>query len=239
MEVLLAILCLHEHGVIYRDSKPENILLSAEGHCALADFGLSKDFNKEAAEGPEQELRANSFVGSPFYVAPDVLKQKEYSQAVDFWSFGILLYRMLCGRCPFNGKNMKEVFDNILYSELRFPSSVTLAPEAKDLISRLLIKDAAKRIKGPEVKGHPFWADMSFDDVMKKKVRPPHWTPLPPPEEVIRMRQENPPAVPVSSKQPVEVVNTPAQSKQIAPIEQTKFEGFSCDAQGIPNVLKK
>lgn len=127
-EILLAILCLHEHSVIYRDLKPENILLSAEGHCAIADFGLSKDFYKEGEDVTDKDLRANSFVGSPFYVAPDVLRQREYTNAVDFWSFGILLYRMLCGRTPFNGKSMKEVFDNILYSDLRFPSSIQLSP---------------------------------------------------------------------------------------------------------------
>lgn len=226
-QVLSAIMCLHDHNVIYRDLKPENILLSAEGHCALADFGLSKDFHKDGAELPD-DMRATSFVGSPFYVAPDVLKQKEYTQAVDFWSFGILLYRMLCGRAPFNGKTMKEVFDNILYSDLRFPSSVPVAPEAKDLISRLLTKDAAKRIKGPEVRAHPYWSGLNWDDLLQKKLKNPNWAPLPGPEEMLRNKQLNPPANPVSSKQPTQVVNTPAQSTQLAPNQQQLFGGFSC-----------
>lgn len=231
-EVLSAILCLHEHGVIYRDLKPENILLSRDGHCALADFGLSKDFHKDGVEITNDDLRANSFVGSPFYVAPDVLKQKEYTLAVDFWSFGILLYRMLCGRAPFNGKSMKEVFDNILYSDLRFPSSVPVSPEAKDLISRLLTKDAAKRIKGPEVRAHPFWTGLNWDDLMAKKIKPPNWIPLPTVEELLASKQANPQLHPqVSSKAPTQVVNTPAQTSQLAPNQQQLFGGFSCTAE--------
>ncbi|KEG13211.1 serine/threonine protein kinase [Trypanosoma grayi] len=230
-EILFAILCLHEHSVIYRDLKPENILLTAEGHCALADFGLSKDFynEKEGAEATGKDMRANSFVGSPFYVAPDVLKQSEYTNAVDFWSFGILLYRMLCGRTPFNGKSMKEVFDNILYSDLRFPSSVQLPPEAKDLISRLLVKDANRRIKGPEIKAHPFWTGLNFDEVMAKKVKPPKWTPIPPVEQMMAERASAATAA-ASSKNPGQVVNTPAQSSQLNARQQQLFTGFSCTA---------
>ncbi|ORC89571.1 serine/threonine protein kinase [Trypanosoma theileri] len=235
-EILSAILCLHEQSVIYRDLKPENILLTAEGHCVLADFGLSKDFynEKDGADGVNKNMRANSFVGSPFYVAPDVLKQSEYTNAVDFWSFGILLYRMLCGRTPFNGKSMREVFDNILYSDLRFPSSVQLPPEAKDLISRLLVKDASRRIKGPEVKAHPFWTGINFDEVMEKKVKPPKWTPIPPVEQILAERA-NAASGASSSKTPGNVVNTPAQSSQLNARQQQLFTGFSCTADNHLN----
>jgi serine/threonine protein kinase len=236
-EILLSILYLHEHGVIYRDLKPENILLSAEGHCALADFGLSKDFHKEGQNLSDEDLRANSFVGSPFYVAPDVLKQKEYTIAVDFWSFGILLFRMLCGRPPFSGRSMKEVFDNILFSDLRFPSSVQLSPEAKDLISRLLTKDAAKRIKGAEVKAHPFWQGIDFDDVMAKRVAPPSWVPLPTVEQMLAAKAGQPPPQSVVAnnakeppKQPGQVVNTLPGSSALQPGQQKLFEDFSCTA---------
>ncbi|KAH9599585.1 Protein kinase domain [Trypanosoma melophagium] len=231
-EILSAILCLHEQSVIYRDLKPENILLTAEGHCVLADFGLSKDFynEKDGADGVNKNMRANSFVGSPFYVAPDVLKQSEYTSAVDFWSFGILLYRMLCGRTPFNGKSMREVFDNILYSDLRFPSSVQLPSEAKDLISRLLVKDAGRRIKGPEVKAHPFWTGINFDEVMEKKVKPPKWTPIPPVDQILTERANAASGGSSSTKNPGNVVNTPAQTSQLNARQQQLFTGFSCTA---------
>ena len=152
-EVLLALMYLHENGIIYRDLKPENILMGADGHPCLSDFGLSKDFG---AYSLDDDARTASFVGSPYYVAPDVLRQKQYTSAIDWWSFGILLFRMLVSRPPFlgmstfwfwlcnkrccgvcccfysllsfsppppshnAGSSMKQVFDNILYQELRF-----------------------------------------------------------------------------------------------------------------------
>ena len=116
-EVLMALTYLHDNGIIYRDLKPENILMGADGHPCLSDFGLSKDFG---AFSLDDDARTASFVGSPFYVAPDVLRQKQYTSAIDWWSFGILLFRMLVSRPPFLGRSMKEVFHNIMYQELRF-----------------------------------------------------------------------------------------------------------------------
>lgn len=240
-QVLLAIMYLHEHAVIYRDLKPENILLSAQGNCVLADFGLSKDFHTEGVDDADQAMRATSFVGSPFYVSPDVLKQKEYTSAVDFWSFGILLYRMLCGRPPFSGRNMKEVFDNIMFTDLRFPSSIPVSPEAKDLISKLLVKDAAKRAKGPEVRAHPFWSGLNFDDVLALKILPASWRPVPTVEEMLARKgaqqqaaaQAPPPAAQPGAKpaehkeQPKDVVMTPANAQGLPTQQQELFVGFS------------
>ena len=112
-ETYLALKCLHDNNIIYRDLKPENILMSRDGHLVLADFGLSKDFGENAGKDGQPNT-AQSFVGSPFYVSPDVLRQQKYDKSVDFWSFGILIYRMLYGRTPFTGRTMKEVFDAIL-----------------------------------------------------------------------------------------------------------------------------
>ncbi|ESL06594.1 serine/threonine protein kinase [Trypanosoma rangeli SC58] len=235
-EILFALLCLHEHSVIYRDLKPENILLSGDGHCVLADFGLSKDFYnpKEGGDAAANDMRANSFVGSPFYVAPDVLKQSEYTSAVDFWSFGILLYRMICGRTPFNGKSMREVFDNILYSDLRFPSSVQIPADAKDLIGRLLVKDASRRIKAPEIMVHPFWTGLNLDDVMERKVKPPKWTPIPSAAQMMAERA-NAGGAAASAKNSGHVVNTPVQSSQLNARQQQLFTGFSCTADNHLN----
>jgi len=115
-EVWMALQYLHDNNIIYRDLKPENILLGSNSHACLSDFGLSKDF-VDCGDGQD---RANSFVGSPFYVSPDVLRQKKYGKEVDWWSFGILLFRMLAGAVPFKGSNIRAVFDSILHGSLHF-----------------------------------------------------------------------------------------------------------------------
>lgn len=225
-EILLALGYLHQHKVIYRDLKPENILMTAQGHCVLADFGLSKDFHVDGGDdNATNEMKAHSFVGSPFYVSPDVLKQKEYTEAVDFWSFGILLYRMLAGRPPFSGRNMKEVFDNIMFTELRFPSSVQVDETAKDLISRLLVKDATKRLKLDQIRAHPFWKDFTWDDVMAVKIAPPKWVVLPSAEQLVAQKAN---AGTLKESGAHGVVQTPADQSALPQQHQKYFEGFSC-----------
>jgi len=180
MQVFLALRYLHENGVIYRDLKPENILMSREGHCILADFGLSKDFGGEV-----DSMVAASFVGSPFYVAPDVLKQRPYTEAIDYWSFGVLLFRMLYGRPPFSGRTMKEVFDAIVTKEVHFPTSYIVPgdEQARDLILRLLTKDPLHRINAEGVANHPYWTGLDPQKVMAREVLPANWKPLPTAEE--------------------------------------------------------
>lgn len=221
MEILLAILFLHENKVLYRDLKPENVLLTHDGHCVLADFGLSKDFFKE---GSDVDLRADSFVGSPFYVAPDVLRKTEYTDAVDFWSFGVLLFRMLCGRVPFTGKNMKEVFNSILYSNVHFPSSVALSTEAKDLIMRLLTKQPQRRIQAEAIKEHPFWDGISWDDVMARKVKPPRWTTIPKLDDIVDANGN----LPQQPRRAPEGLNASGdRHEDLSQVEQQLFGGFS------------
>lgn len=187
-ETFLALKYLHENNIIYRDLKPENILMSREGHIVLADFGLSKDFGEQQQQ-PGATNMASSFVGSPFYVSPDVLRQQKYDFSVDFWSLGILIYRMLYGKTPFTGRTMKEVFDAILTQPVQFPTpGVENDASARDLILRMLERDPARRIKAKEVEAHPFWQAnngwpaLSLADVMAMKVAPKKWVvpPLPP-----------------------------------------------------------
>ena len=94
-EIILALEYLHESGVVYRDLKPENILVDQEGHIRLTDFGLSK-------AGLEQSNgRTESFCGTPEYLAPEIIKEKNYGYSVDWYSFGLVLYEMMTGINPF------------------------------------------------------------------------------------------------------------------------------------------
>jgi serine/threonine protein kinase len=95
-EMTLAIQYLHDEGIIYRDVKPENILIDAEGHIKLTDFGLSKEGMNENFDG-----KTESFCGTTEYLAPEIIKDKKYGFSVDWYSLGLVLYEMISGVNPF------------------------------------------------------------------------------------------------------------------------------------------
>ncbi|KAF8406774.1 hypothetical protein HHK36_008866 [Tetracentron sinense] len=131
-------------GIIYRDMKPENLLLQKDGHVVLTDFDLSfmTSCNPQIIKHPlptkkrrsrsqpppmfvaEPVTQSNSFVGTEEYIAPEIITGAGHSSAVDWWALGILLYEMLYGRTPFRGKNRQRTFANILHKDLTFPSSI-------------------------------------------------------------------------------------------------------------------
>lgn len=139
-KILSAVKHLHEHGICHRDLKPENFLFSDktdDAEIKLIDFGLSKRFGHIQEVNPSEKM--HTIVGTPYYVAPEVLKGS-YDFSCDIWSLGVILFIMLCGYPPFEGDNNKEIFKRVLQQKLEFdPEDWTnISNEAKDLIGRML-----------------------------------------------------------------------------------------------------
>ena len=144
--------------MVYRDLKPENVLIDNEGHIRLTDFGLSK------AGLERSNNRTESFCGTPEYLAPEIIRDKKYGYSVDWYSFGLVLYEMLTGVNPFKTGQEKSLVDkmnDILHKEIPLPKR--LSPEARDLLKQVLAKDPANHIgcrEGggvEELKAHSFF----------------------------------------------------------------------------------
>ena len=177
-QIVIALGHLHEYGIAYRDLKPENILIDEDGYLKLCDFGSSIHI-----QGTRKEF---SFGGSIEYASPEMISGAGHNIMTDWWSFGILLFELLYGSLPFYSLNKNRLFELIMMSEIKFPKFYTqngenvnfkVSEEAKDLILKLLEKEPGERIgkKGLEdIKSHPFFANLSFDNLKKKKLQSPY-----------------------------------------------------------------
>ena len=168
-EILLALEDLHKRNIIFRDLKPENVVLDEEGHCKLTDFGLSK-------EGIDNDQYTKSFCGSIAYLAPEVLKKQGHGKAVDWYLLGVLLYEMLTGVTPYYDRNKNNLFYNIEQGKLVIPNFVS--ENAKNLLMGLLQRDPKKRLGGgikdsEEIKEHKFFEDVDWKKIYEKKIKPP------------------------------------------------------------------
>ncbi|KAA8527765.1 hypothetical protein F0562_035366 [Nyssa sinensis] len=150
LPLMEAIAHCHSHGVAHRDIKPDNILFDEWNRLKLADFGSAECFR-------EGELMSG-VVGTPYYVAPEVVAGSEYCEKVDVWSAGVILYIMLAGIPPFYGDSATEIFEAVLRANLRFPPRVfhSVSPVAKDLLRKMLCKDVSRRFTAEQVLRHPW-----------------------------------------------------------------------------------
>ncbi|KAI1107589.1 kinase-like protein [Jackrogersella minutella] len=170
-EMVLALSHLHDTlGVVYRDMKPENCLLDAQGHLLLTDFGLSK-------VAVEEDDGCKSILGTVEYMAPEVVQGHKYGKAVDWWSLGALGYDLMTGNPPFRGGNHAKIQHNIVKQKLVLP--YFLGPDAKDLLTRLLKKEPAKRLGSnmPRdlqiIKKHRFFRKIDWKKLAAREVEPP------------------------------------------------------------------
>merc|ERR1712087_385348 len=145
---------MHEHGVVHRDLKPENVLFETsdeESPIKIIDFGLSRkhDGSIEPAMG--------SIFGTPYYIAPEVLR-KCYDRSCDLFSVGVISYIMLCGYPPFNGRNTKEVYKSVMHGHYQFNPFdwKNTSVESRDFIQRLLLFDPSHRMTAEQALNHPF-----------------------------------------------------------------------------------
>lgn len=155
-EVMIAIHYMHEtHKIAHRDIKAENILLDENHNIRIIDFGISKHYDAH-----REILKTNC--GSLLYAAPEIIKEREYTNSVDIWSAGVLLYLLVNGSYPFEDNNFNHLAYKILSEEATFPDGMSIY--LRDLISKMLIKDPSERITLKEIMIHP-WVRKFITDI--------------------------------------------------------------------------
>eukprot|EP01084_Bolivina_argentea_P106576 190684_1 len=165
--IALALEYLHSENIIYRNIKPENVLLDIKGYIKLADFGLSK-------ENVTETQLTHSFCGTPEYIAPEILKKCGHAQSVDWWSLGCILYEMLTGIPPFYSRDRDRLFEKILTGKLKCPSY--FSEDAVNILTGLMQKNWKKRLgsKGTQqIKGHIFFKNIDWKLLYEAKLKPP------------------------------------------------------------------
>jgi serum/glucocorticoid-regulated kinase 2 len=167
-QMVLALEHLHKQDVIYRDLKPENVLINHDGYIKLTDFGLAKEnviTNKDAM----------SFCGTPEYLAPEILDRKAYTTRTDLWSIGILIYEMLFGKHPLaNCQDFDQLVITIINNDIQIPPKNNINEISKpciELVKKMITKNPNKRITWNEFFNHPWLNRFKFKNLQDEPVR--------------------------------------------------------------------
>ncbi|KAG4424621.1 hypothetical protein IFR04_002154 [Cadophora malorum] len=218
-EVCLALKYFHENGVIYRDLKLDNIMLTLDGHIKVADYGLCK-------EDMWYGSTTSTFCGTPEFMAPEILLDKKYGRAVDWWAFGVLIYQMLLQQSPFRGEDEDEIYDAILADEPLYP--IHMPRDSVSILQKLLTREPDQRLgSGPtdaqEIMSQPFFRNINWDDVYHKRIQPPFQPQITSATDTSNFDSEFTSVTPVL---------TPVQSV-LSQAMQEEFRGFSYSADFV------
>lgn len=169
-EVLLGLKYFHDNGIVYRDLKLDNILLTTKGHIKIGDYGLCK-------ENMWHRSTTGTFCGTPEFMAPEIIAGKPYDRSVDWWAFGVLLFQMLLCQLPFKGDDEDEIFNAIEHDVVRYP--ILMPRQTVLVLQALLTKDPALRLgslerDADEIMEHVYFADVNFDDVLNCRIPAPY-----------------------------------------------------------------
>jgi len=165
-QILLSFEYIHSNSVIYRDLKPENLLLDKDGNVKITDFGFAKKIDH----------RTYTLCGTPDYLAPEIILNKGHGKPVDWWALGVLIYEMLAGYPPFYDDDPMGTYQKILHGKIDFPSHFSRS--ARDIIKKLLQADLTKRygnLKGGarDIKAHPWFSSIDWEALLNKHLSPP------------------------------------------------------------------